>query len=329
MGSSVGGAEPLVGIVTPAYNAARFIRKTIESVVRQSYTQFRMIMVDDGSTDDTGKTVLDCIRNEPRIELIRQANAGVGAARNVGYLRLPVNVEYVTFLDADDMWREHALGTMVECLERQPRAVGAFCSIEVVDENDLPMSDGAYPYFKGGSRPVVAGEGLVWRSVDEASFDDLVAFPTVISPGAALLRRSSLGPGAPFDTDRGLGPCADLALYLRLCRRGFLAAIDEALLLYRQHGGNMSSNQRAMQASVNSLLLKLLQEPELTVEQKLACWDKLVGSNLDLALRRHYLREALRSGKVRTSYVELRRMLRFRLNRPLRRFRYRAYRPGA
>lgn len=329
MFSSVRAAAPLVGIVTPAYNAARFIRKTIESVLRQSYPQFRMVLVDDGSTDDTGKAALECIRNEPRAQLVRQANAGVGAARNVGYSRLPANVEYVTFLDADDMWREHALATMVECLQRQPRAVGAFCSIQVVDEDDRPMSDGSRRYFQGGSRPVVDRGGIVWRNVQQASFDDLVAFPTVISPGAALLRKTNLGAGAPFDADRRLGPCADLALYLELCRRGFLAGIDEALLLYRQHDGNMSSNQKAMQASVNRLLLKLLRDPTLTFEQKLACWEKLRGSNLDFALRRHYLREALRSGEIKPCYVELRRMLRFRLNRPLREFRYRAYRPSA
>jgi glycosyltransferase involved in cell wall biosynthesis len=329
VGSSVRAPEALVGIVTPAYNAARFIRKTIESVLRQTYTRFRMVVVDDGSTDGTDQAVLDCIQNEPRIELVRQANAGVGAARNAGYSRLPLNVEYVAFLDADDMWREHALDRLVDCMQQQPRAAGAFCKVQLVNEDGLPMLDARRRDFGGGSRPVVDGSGIVWRKVERASFDDLVAFPTVISPGAALLRRSSLGPGAPFETERGLGPCADLALYLRLCRRGFLAAIDEALLLYRKHDGNMSSDQRAMQASVDSLFLKLLRDPALTAEQKLTCWNKLVGSNLDFALRRQYLREALRSGELASCYIELRRMLRFRLNRPLREARYRAYRPSA
>lgn len=329
MGSSVRASEALVGVVTPAYNAARFIRRTIQSVVGQTYPHFRMVLVDDGSTDGTETIALDCIQKDPRIELVRQANAGVGAARNVGYLRLPANVEYVIFLDADDMWREQALGRMVEGLQRQPRAAGVFCSVDLVNEEGLPMLDGRRRYLRGGSRPVVERGSIVWRKVEQASFDDLVAFPTVISPGAALLRKSSLGSGAPFETDRALGPCADLALYLKLCQRGFLTAIDEALLLYRQHDGNMSSNQRAMQASVDSLFLKLLRDPTLTLPQKVTCWEKLIGSNLDFALRRQYLGDALRSGELASCYVELRRMLRFRLNRPYRELRYRAYRPRA
>jgi glycosyltransferase involved in cell wall biosynthesis len=89
-----------VGIVTPAWNVARWIDGTIRSVLEQTHADWRMVVVDDGSTDATAALVGRVA--DPRVTLLRQANAGVSAARNAGLAALDPGADAVLFLDADD-----------------------------------------------------------------------------------------------------------------------------------------------------------------------------------------------------------------------------------
>lgn len=110
--------ESLVSIVLPAYNAETFIAETIESVQAQTYDNWELIVVDDGSTDDTAARVEALARTDDRIRLIRQANAGKSAARNAG---LDVtDGEFVTFIDADDTFLVRKLEIQVALLRQLP-----------------------------------------------------------------------------------------------------------------------------------------------------------------------------------------------------------------
>src|SRR5574338_422820 len=115
--------SPVVSIVMPCYNAARHLATSIGSVQAQTLTDWELIAVDDGSTDDT----LDRLQTlaAPRIVVHAQPNRGVSAARNAG-LQL-ARGEYVAFLDADDTWTPDFLASMVAALAARPDAVLAYC----------------------------------------------------------------------------------------------------------------------------------------------------------------------------------------------------------
>ncbi len=124
--------DGLVSIITPCYNGARFVAETIESVLKQTYSDWEMIVVDDGSTDGSDAIVSEYVRRDSRIRLIRQANAGTACARNAG-LRC-AGGRYIALLDADDLWEptflEHQLAFM-----RAKDAACVCCSYLHIDEN--------------------------------------------------------------------------------------------------------------------------------------------------------------------------------------------------
>ena len=112
-----------VGIVTPAWNVAPWIAEAIRSVIAQTHTDWRMVVVDDGSTDATADLVGGF--RDDRLTLLRQANAGVSAARNRGLAALDPSTEAVLFLDADDRLAPNALARLVAALDAAPLAVAA------------------------------------------------------------------------------------------------------------------------------------------------------------------------------------------------------------
>src|SRR5689334_13713964 len=102
----------------PAYNAARHIGEAIASVVAQDFAAWRLLVVDDGSTDETAEVVRRC--GDARLTLISQPNQGVSTARNRGLAE--ATGEFVAFLDADDRWRPDALSRLIAALRARPEA---------------------------------------------------------------------------------------------------------------------------------------------------------------------------------------------------------------
>jgi glycosyltransferase involved in cell wall biosynthesis len=114
---------PLVSVVVPLYNKARYVLRSLESVAAQAVEDFEVIVVDDGSTDGGGDIVAGI--PDSRFRLIRQANAGPGAARNRGLRE--ARAPYVAFLDADDRWLPNFLSENVSILERHRSAAAVNC----------------------------------------------------------------------------------------------------------------------------------------------------------------------------------------------------------
>jgi glycosyltransferase involved in cell wall biosynthesis len=109
---------PNITVVIPLYNGAQYIRRSVQSVLEQSYTDFELLVVDDGSTDCGGEIVLEFM--DPRLRLVRQNNMGVSAARNKGILEGLGN--YIAFLDADDEWDIGFLDAVVNLSNNYPQA---------------------------------------------------------------------------------------------------------------------------------------------------------------------------------------------------------------
>lgn len=213
---------PLVTAVIPAYNAARFVGAAIQSVLSQTYRDIEIIVVDDGSTDDTAVAVRPFA---DRVRYVRQDNSGVSVARNHG-ISLSRG-EYVALLDADDEWEPEKITVQVSALSDRPESVASFTATTYVDER--------------------SGTSRVERCRDASDMTAalLVSSSVVGPPSAALIRRRTLAKVGGFDPL--LSQSADWDMWLRLAEVGPFAIIDRPLVRYRLHLTNMSRNARLLE----------------------------------------------------------------------------------
>jgi glycosyltransferase involved in cell wall biosynthesis len=121
-----------VSIITPCYNGEKYIGETIESVIAQTYSDWEMIIVDDGSKDKSAEVVQEFVERDSRITLVQQANAGSAAARNNGIRR--AEGRYIALLDADDLWDSNFLEEQLK-LMKEKDATCVYSSYRCIDEN--------------------------------------------------------------------------------------------------------------------------------------------------------------------------------------------------
>lgn len=123
---------PQVSIITPCYNASRYISQTIDSVLTQTFTDWEMIIVDDGSKDDSSDIVEKYVKKDSRIRLIQQPNGGSANARNHGIRE--ATGRYIALLDADDLWLPQFLEKQIEFM-KEKNAICVYSSYKRIDEN--------------------------------------------------------------------------------------------------------------------------------------------------------------------------------------------------
>ena len=124
--------EPIVSIIIPAYNADRFISETIESVLKQAFDSWELIIVNDGSTDKTKEIIDKYISRDNRIRIINQSNKGVSVARNTGIEN--AKGQFIALLDADDLWQEDNLKEKVNLLLSNVKPDFVFSDKNIADE---------------------------------------------------------------------------------------------------------------------------------------------------------------------------------------------------
>jgi glycosyltransferase involved in cell wall biosynthesis len=197
-----------IGIVVPAYNAAPWIGDAIASVIAQTFRAWRMVVVDDGSTDLTGDVAGSF--GDPRVQLVRQPNAGVSIARNRGLAEL-YDAAALLILDADDRLAPDALSRLVTALDRAPDAVAAA---------------GAFA-FEGSSRVRAPPSGDL--------LERLLVRNLFANGGHLLLRRTDVLAAGGFCPGLAFGE--DWEFWIRLALRGTFAAAPERrpVLYVRQH----------------------------------------------------------------------------------------------
>lgn len=135
----------MVSIITPCYNGAKYITETIESVIAQTYLDWEMIVVDDGSKDQSADIVKKYVEKDRRVKLVQQPNAGSAAARNNGIRR--ANGQYIALLDADDIWKP-------TFLEKQ---------IAFMKLHDAICVASAYDHIDGFSRPILRTTNVKYK----------------------------------------------------------------------------------------------------------------------------------------------------------------------
>jgi glycosyltransferase involved in cell wall biosynthesis len=238
---------PLVSVIVPAHNAAPFIARTIASLRAQTFTDFEAIVVDDGSTDDTANVARAAMAGDPRLRLVRQANARVAAARNRGLAQ--ARGRYVANLDADDIWRPQFLERTVEALEAAGEgATLAFARSLWID------ADGA----------VLAGEAA--GPPGPVDYRAILLRNPIGNGSAALMRHAAVSEAGGYDEGlvREFGQAEDWQLFLQVAARGRVIALDEPLVLYRISPQSTSHGlERAARASLEVIRRQRSRRPRL------------------------------------------------------------------
>ncbi|MFZ4683848.1 MAG: glycosyltransferase family 2 protein [Terrimicrobiaceae bacterium] len=222
--------DPLISIITPAHNAARWLPETLGSVARQTYPHWELAVTDDGSSDDTFAvaTAFQKAHPDKNIQVLRHEHAGgPSGARNTSIKA--TTGEYLAFLDSDDLWLGEHLARAVKVL-RDTGADFVFCP-HLRFETDPTVTDG--PYGRDDAR---------W-----GPFPDCLYVHCYIIPATVVVRRSAVARAGLFDEDRRVQSGEDLELWMRLAASGARFEIQPVpTTLYRAHPDAASKNKSRM-----------------------------------------------------------------------------------
>lgn len=261
-----------VSIITPAFNAAKFLPATVESVLSQPRSDWEMVIVDDGSTDETAPLAQRYVDRDPRIRLFRQKNSGVSRARNRGLAESDPRYEYIVFLDADDVWEPDALPALVGAMEKNPEMVGAHGTGRFIDSEGEFIRPGELEEGQRNRRGLIFDEQGKGRLIDwpiekPTSFAVLAYLSNIVPPGLAIWKKSAVQLAGGFDPS--LSYCEDWELFLRISLLGDLAFLDQPIVRYRQHAGNITADEMFMREQVEKTRLRIIRMKGLTTDQRL------------------------------------------------------------
>ena len=281
-----------VSVVVPAFNAAKTIRETLQSISQQTHTALDVIVVDDGSTDETAAIVRSHSASDPRFRLVSKPNAGVASARNEG--TKASKGEFIAFIDADDLWHPTKI-------EKQLKALMA----------GGPDTALVYSPFR-----VIDADGNVLASPHKYGVSGWVIYrhfhTNLVGNGSALLIRKSvleeLGGFDPWLRREGAEGCEDLLLQLRIAARYRFAEVSEYLVGYRKLPDSMSSNTIQMIRSgvlaVNKALSECRDVPGLSARAMLGRYELLrIKSNLREGRLAEGLRDLSRALAISPHFV--------------------------
>lgn len=209
----------MFSVVIPAYNASKFIRNALDSVRLQTFSDYEVIVVNDGSKDDTLKVTKDYFSNFPDLKhkIINQQNKGIGAARNAGIK--VAEGEYTAFLDADDEWLKGKLAIVKNFLDRNPD-IDLVCHDEFLVENGKIVKTLHYgPY---------------------TAYKDLLFRGNCISTSATVVESKRLFEVGLFSENLDFNGVEDYELWLRLSKICKISYIHKPLGIYNVHGAGIT-----------------------------------------------------------------------------------------
>ena len=210
--------NPLITIYITNYNYGRFLRDSIKSVFNQTYTNYELIIIDDGSTDDS-KNILNKYKNYKNLKIIFQKNKGLNFSNNIA-LKLSKG-DYITRLDADDWLDENFLQVMVDQIKKDPKVGMIFCN-----------------YFLVNNKGIIQGQFL------RHDFKKVRLLDQPAHGACSLINTNCLklmgGYNERFKSQDGVD------LWIRLIQKYKVKNINLPLFYYRQHGNNLTSNARKL-----------------------------------------------------------------------------------
>lgn len=212
-----------ISIIIPCYNRADYLPRTLESILNQTRPADEVLVVDDGSQDNTAEVTAQFA---PAVRYVYRENGGLSAARNTG--QTESSGDTLLFIDSDDLLLPEALAQLEATLEATPGASLAFLRAQLIDETDAVISP-------------------LWETDDTVSdpWKRLLKGNFIRSAGGVLVRRTALEAAGPWDEI--LRASEDWDMWLRMANNGAtFVRVDTPLFQYRIHGNNMSGNKELM-----------------------------------------------------------------------------------
>ena len=235
------GKKPQVSVIIPTYNRGWILKEAIDSVLAQDYKDFELIVVDDGSTDNTSE-VLAPYGNDIRIFF--QKNKGVSAARNRGITE--ASGQYIAFLDSDDLWLPRKLSTQIDFLNQMPDAL--ICQTE-----EIWIRNGRRVNPKKRHKKP---SGMIFEPSLELC---------LVSPSAVMIRRSLFDRVGEFDVT--LPACEDYDLWLRISCRFPVHLIDTPLIIKRGGHDDQLSSMKGLDKFRIKAIEKIIKSNRLSDDQ--------------------------------------------------------------
>lgn len=286
---------PCISVIVTTHNRSSLLGETLESVFAQSMTDYEVVVVDDGSTDNTA-IMLRPLIEQGRIRYVYQSSQGISAARNLGYSM--AKGEYIAFLDDDDLFIEHKLQLQAAFLDENPK-------IECVS--------GARQCFGHHDALIYAPEPCV-------GFRHLFRGNIVGTVGQALIRKTALdeltdgedGRTGPYDVS--LRACEDWDVWFRLAYRQNLHCNDQVVLMYRTHDSSISQDLALMLDTVITVIdrqLLLLNNQDRPECRKAAAQSIFWNFVRPLLIRSL---SGFKSGKFRQALMDIHALRRYALS---------------
>jgi glycosyltransferase involved in cell wall biosynthesis len=213
---------PIVSVIIPVYNAEKYIGQTIRSVLNQTFRDFEIIVLNDGSKDSSGKIIQQLQKEDNRIIYFPKENSGVSDTRNIGISK--ASGQYIAFLDADDLWKPDNLAEKINAI-KQTGKKWVFSDLENIFEDDNILSQ---------ERKNFKPYNII---------DNLLIWEAEVVPGPCsniVVEKELLDQNIRFDTR--LSSPADRDICLQLAAKAEPYFLDKKLWLYRQHGQSMTNN---------------------------------------------------------------------------------------
>lgn len=225
----------MISIIIPTFNSKQYISQAIQSILNQSYKDYEIIVVDDGSTDNTYEELR---KYKEYIEYYYKENVGVASARNFGILKS--KGDYICFLDADDLYKENKLERQLRFLIDNPNIDIVYNDIEVVDER--------LNYIN-----TLRSEGVYNKREDFLSM--MLVRQIIPGPASIMVRRKCIEDGILYND--AYSNAEDYDFTLRLAERFTYGYIPESLYVYRRHTQNLTNNHKIQSNNEIEIIKKL------------------------------------------------------------------------
>lgn len=238
---------PQISVVIPVYNGEKTIRETIESVLNQTFTDFELIVINDGSTDST----LDILHSiqDPRLKVFSYPNAGSNPSRNRGFNKSCG--DYISFIDADDLWTADKLEEQYKALQENPHAAVAYSWSDCIDESSKFIRRGGH----------INAEGNVYAKL---------LISDILENGSnPLIRRQALTDIGGFD--ESLLAAQDWDLYLRLAAKYDFVTVRRSQILYRISPNSLSSNVLKLETASLTVVKRAFEQAPKSLKHLKKC----------------------------------------------------------
>ena len=228
---------PKFSVVIPVYNKALFLSKTIASVLKQTFEDFELVIVNDGSTDDSGQVIKKF--NDPRIVYLKQENKGVSVARNKGILKAKAN--YIALLDADDYWEPNYLEEMETLTKTHPEESIFAVSFQIFEQGKFKT-------------PEYSIENLKQHEVRTVDFFQSSFIECILTSRSTVVTKEAITAAGLYDPEIKSGEDTDV--YIRLGLKHNVVFKNTVLATYLINAGSLSTKKIPFNMRLNPLKYK-------------------------------------------------------------------------